>query len=125
MDPPSYLLDKSFLVALADVDDPNHNEAKESYRSLIDDFVAQRRDLRRTDVEIEIGELAELVRKLVNPECRIVQLPALTEGDMTRRRPDNSRMVATLGRDLIPLEEGIRKTAEFQRSGGQSSADES
>ena len=42
MDPPSCLLDKSFLVALADVDDPNHNEAKESYRSLIDDFVAQR-----------------------------------------------------------------------------------
>lgn len=42
MDPPSYLLDRSFLVALADVDDPNHNEAKESYRSLIDDFVAQR-----------------------------------------------------------------------------------
>jgi len=78
-----------------------------------------------SDVEIEIGELAELVRKLVNPECRIVQLPALTEGDMTRRRPDNSRMVATLGRDLIPLEEGIKKTAEFQRSGGQSSADES
>jgi predicted nucleic acid-binding protein len=42
MDPPSYLLDKSFLVALADVDDPNHDEAKELYRGLIDDFVAQR-----------------------------------------------------------------------------------
>jgi predicted nucleic acid-binding protein len=42
MDPPSYLLDRSFLVALADVDDPDHDEAKESYRSLIDDFVAQR-----------------------------------------------------------------------------------
>jgi predicted nucleic acid-binding protein len=42
MDPPSYLLDRTFLVALADVDDPNHDEAKESYRRLIDDFVAQR-----------------------------------------------------------------------------------
>ena len=42
MDPPSYLLDKSFLVALADVDDPHHDEAKESYRGLIDDFLAQR-----------------------------------------------------------------------------------
>src|SRR4029079_16293143 len=38
MDPPSYLLDRTFLVALADVDDPNHDEAKESYRRLIDDF---------------------------------------------------------------------------------------
>jgi predicted nucleic acid-binding protein len=42
MDPPSYLLDKSFLVALADVDDPNHDEAKALYGPLIDDFVAQR-----------------------------------------------------------------------------------
>lgn len=78
-----------------------------------------------SDVEIEIGELAELVRKLVNPDCRIVQLPALTEGDMTRRRPDNSRMVETLGRDLVPLEEGIRKTADFQRSRSSQPADES
>jgi predicted nucleic acid-binding protein len=42
MNPPAYLLDKSFLFALADVDDPNHNEAKHLYRGLIDDFVAQR-----------------------------------------------------------------------------------
>ena len=78
-----------------------------------------------SDVEIEIGELAELVRKLVNPECKIVKLPALTEGDMTRRRPDNSRMVATLGRDLVPLDEGIRRTADFQRSRSRQTADES
>jgi len=42
MNPPSYLLDESFLIALADVDDPNHDDAKDMYRSLIDDFVAQR-----------------------------------------------------------------------------------
>jgi len=42
MGPPSYLLDKTFLVALADVSDTNHDEAKLIYRSLIDDFVAQR-----------------------------------------------------------------------------------
>ncbi|HZX53748.1 MAG TPA: hypothetical protein VFE86_03665 [Ilumatobacteraceae bacterium] len=42
MNPPSYLLDKSFLVALADPANANHNEAKDVYRSLIDDFVAQR-----------------------------------------------------------------------------------
>lgn len=74
-----------------------------------------------SDVEIEIRALAELVRELVNPDCQVVSLPALAEGDMTRRRPDNSRMIEALGRDLVPLDEGIRRTAEFQRSrmGGQ------
>jgi len=42
IDPPSYLLDKSFLVALADTGDAHHDEAKALFRSLIDDFVAQR-----------------------------------------------------------------------------------
>jgi len=42
MDPPSYLLDESFLIALADADDSHHDDAKAMYRRLIDDFVAQR-----------------------------------------------------------------------------------
>ena len=69
-----------------------------------------------SDVEIDIGELAELVRSLVNPDAPIVRLPPLAEGDMTRRRPDNSKMIETLGRDLLPLSDGIQKTAEFLRS---------
>lgn len=69
-----------------------------------------------SDVEIEIGELAKLVQELVNPGVRIVELPPLAEGDMTRRRPDNSRMIETLGRELLPLSVGILRTAEFQRS---------
>lgn len=68
------------------------------------------------DDEIEINDLAELVRKLVNSEASIARLPALLEGDMKRRKPDNSRMRQALGRDLLPLSEGILKTAEFQRS---------
>jgi UDP-glucose 4-epimerase len=70
-----------------------------------------------SDAEIQIRELANLVRQLVNPEIGIVELPALPEGDMKARRPDNSRMLKALGRDLVPLEEGILRTAEFQRSG--------
>jgi hypothetical protein len=35
---------------------------------------------------------------------------------MTRRRPDNSKMIETLGRDLLPLSDGIQKTADFLRS---------
>jgi nucleoside-diphosphate-sugar epimerase len=70
-----------------------------------------------SDAEIQIRELANLVRQLVNPEIGTVELPALPEGDMKARRPDNSRMLKALGRDLVPLEEGILRTAEFQRSG--------
>jgi len=68
-----------------------------------------------SDVEIEIAELAELVRSLVNPRVKIVHGPPLLEGDMTRRRPDNSRMKKALGRELVPLREGILKTAEYAR----------
>jgi predicted nucleic acid-binding protein len=42
MNPPSVLLDLSFLNAVADHDDPNHDEAVATYRALLDDFVAQR-----------------------------------------------------------------------------------
>lgn len=69
-----------------------------------------------SDAEININDLAELVRKLLNPDSRIVRLPALPEGDMMRRRPDNSKMIQALGRDLVPLDEGIMRTAEFQRA---------
>jgi predicted nucleic acid-binding protein len=42
MDPPSTLLDESFLSAVVDADDDNHDDAVAIYRSLIDEFVAQR-----------------------------------------------------------------------------------
>ena len=42
MDPPSTLLDQSFLLAVVDDDDDHHDEAVAIYRTLIDDFVAQR-----------------------------------------------------------------------------------
>ena len=42
IDPPSTLLDHSFLLAIVDADDDNHDDAVAIYRTLIDDFVAQR-----------------------------------------------------------------------------------
>jgi predicted nucleic acid-binding protein len=42
MNPPSVLLDHSFLVAVGDIDDVNHDDAVTTYQSLIDDFVEQR-----------------------------------------------------------------------------------
>jgi predicted nucleic acid-binding protein len=42
MNPPSVLLDLTFLIAVADTDDAHHDEAVAIYQSLIDDFLAQR-----------------------------------------------------------------------------------
>ncbi len=60
-----------------------------------------------SDVEISILELARLIIELTGSGSRIVHLPPLEEGDMTRRMPDISRMRQLLGRELLPLREGI------------------
>lgn len=62
-----------------------------------------------SDVEHTILAVAQLVKELTRSKSAIVHLPALKEGDMTRRQPDNARMRAILGRDLTPLRAGIQK----------------
>jgi nucleoside-diphosphate-sugar epimerase len=57
--------------------------------------------------EMTILELAKLVIEKINSSSKIVHLPALKEGDMRRRMPDNSKMKAVLGKELIPIEDGI------------------
>jgi predicted nucleic acid-binding protein len=42
MNPPSTLLDVTFLAAVADTDHANHDEAVALYRTMVDDFVEQR-----------------------------------------------------------------------------------
>jgi UDP-glucose 4-epimerase len=54
-------------------------------------------------------ELAQIIIKLTNSKSKIVHLPPLPEGDMTRRQPDNAKMRALLGRELLPLEDGLKK----------------
>jgi UDP-glucuronate decarboxylase len=61
------------------------------------------------DKEITILELAKIVINITGSSSRIVHLPALKEGDMTRRKPDNKKMLGLLGRDLISIEEGLSK----------------
>lgn len=56
-----------------------------------------------------ILELAQLIIKITGSSSKIVHLDPLKEGDMTRRQPDNSKMLAILGRPLITLEDGINK----------------
>jgi UDP-glucose 4-epimerase len=69
-----------------------------------------------SDVEYTIMELAEKVIELTGSSSRIINLPPLPEGDMTRRQPDNSKMRALLNHDLVPLETGISRLVEHFRS---------
>ena len=62
--------------------------------------------------EYSILELANTIIKLTNSSSKIIHLPALQEGDMTRRMPDNTKMKNILNRPLITLEEGIKLMLE-------------
>ncbi|PWJ36017.1 NAD-dependent epimerase/dehydratase family protein [Sediminitomix flava] len=64
------------------------------------------------DKIVTILELAETIVKLTGSTSKIVHLPPLEEGDMTRRQPDIEKMRNLLGRDLLPLEEGINRVLE-------------
>jgi UDP-glucuronate decarboxylase len=62
------------------------------------------------DQEISIVELARKIIEITGSQSKIVHLPALPEGDMTRRKPDINKMKAILNRPLTELESGIRIT---------------
>lgn len=62
-----------------------------------------------SDVIITIRELAETIIELTQSSSKIVYLPPLKDGDMTRRQPDNGKMRELLGRDLLPYREGIKR----------------
>jgi UDP-glucose 4-epimerase len=59
--------------------------------------------------EMPVKELAEIIIQITGSSSKIVHLPALPEGDMRRRCPDNTKMKEILNRELTPLEEGIKK----------------
>jgi UDP-glucuronate decarboxylase len=62
-----------------------------------------------SDIEMTILDLAKKVIEVTGSKSQIIHLPALEEGDMTRRCPDTSKMKNLLQRDLIGLEVGIKK----------------
>jgi len=62
-----------------------------------------------SDIELSIKELANLVIKTVGSKSEIIHLPALVEGDMTRRKPDITKMKNLLNRKMITVEEGIER----------------
>jgi nucleoside-diphosphate-sugar epimerase len=60
-----------------------------------------------SDVEISILELAKMVIALTGSASKVVHLPPLEEGDMTRRMPDVKGMRQLLGREPKPLKQGL------------------
>jgi len=65
------------------------------------------------DQEITILHLAQLLISKTNSTSKIVYLPPLKEGDMTRRQPDITKMKQLLGRELTSLQDGINMVMKF------------
>jgi UDP-glucose 4-epimerase len=65
-----------------------------------------------SDKEMSVLELAKKIISFTNSSSEIAYLPALPEGDMTRRKPDISKMKSILNRDLTSLETGLALTYE-------------
>lgn len=67
-----------------------------------------------SSLEIPIVELAKKVIQITNSTSTIIHLAPLEEGDMTRRQPDIEKMKMVLKRDLLPIEEGIKRILEIK-----------
>ena len=57
--------------------------------------------------EYNIIDVAKLIIEKLNSKSKIIHLPALKDGDMTRRMPDNSKMLSIIKKDLISLDQGL------------------
>ena len=62
-----------------------------------------------SDLVYSVKQLASTIIDATGSSSKMVHLPALKEGDMTRRQPDITKMRAVLNRDLVSLENGIKK----------------
>ncbi len=65
-----------------------------------------------SDHVVTINELAQTIIDVTGSSSKIVHLPPLAEGDMTKRQPDISKMRQLLGRELLPYTEGLKKIFE-------------
>ena len=70
------------------------------------------------EIEVTIIDLAQKIIDATNSKSKIIHLPPLKDGDMLRRCPDNTKMRVLLGRELITIDEGIKKlldSPQFQK----------
>jgi len=65
-----------------------------------------------SDIELRVIDLAQTILRITNSKSELVYLPPLVEGDMSRRKPDISKMKALLGRPMTELEDGIKRTID-------------
>lgn len=61
-----------------------------------------------TDNEISMLELAVRIKEITNSSSKIIHLPSLKEGDMTRRKPDVTKMKQLLQHKFTDLDTGIQ-----------------
>ena len=64
-----------------------------------------------SDIEISIIDLAHLIKETLDSKSKISFLPPLKDGDMTRRKPDITKMKSTYKNKIIGLKEGIQSVA--------------
>jgi UDP-glucuronate decarboxylase len=65
-----------------------------------------------SDKILTVLELAEMIVNVAGSTSKIVHLPPLDEGDMTRRQPDTGKMLQLLGKEPLSLEEGLKKVID-------------
>jgi UDP-glucuronate decarboxylase len=68
------------------------------------------------NIEISMLDLAKKIINITQSNSKIIHLPSLEEGDMTRRQPDISKMKKILGRDLVSIDDGIKLLIEAKNS---------
>ena len=64
---------------------------------------------------ITVLDLAKTIIRITKSSSQIVHIDPLKDGDMTRRQPDNQKMLQLLNRNLISLEEGIARMLKDTR----------
>jgi nucleoside-diphosphate-sugar epimerase len=65
--------------------------------------------------EITIVSLAQTIKNVTGSSSKIIHLPPLAEGDMTRRLPDVVKMNQLLNRPKTSLEEGLKKVLDNRK----------
>ena len=108
MNPPSVLLDLSFLTAVADTDDTNHDEAVAIYRTLIDDFLAQRHLLVARADHLSAVDNADLFAPI--DKLHIARQHRNAADELIRGTPVDTDLAITL---VLVHRLKIRKVATF------------
>ncbi|HEX7414738.1 MAG TPA: NAD-dependent epimerase/dehydratase family protein [Bacteroidia bacterium] len=64
---------------------------------------------------ITVLDLAKTIITITKSKSQLMHVSPLKDGDMTRRQPDNRKMLQLLNRNLIALEEGILRMLNDKR----------